>query len=444
MKKFTFILLLLSGFLFASNSKTLESKVDTYLAAYQKAGTFQGSVLIAQKGKILFMKGYGFANEEFQVPNGPQTKFHLASITKPFTATAVLLLREKGLLRLDDTLAKYIPDYPKGDKILIEHLMGHKSGIPNVNSFPDYDQKALSHHDLPEIISWYKDKPLEFEPGSKYSYSNSNYNLLAYIIEKVSGKDYGTFLRENIFSPLEMNATDHDGDPKKIIRNLASGYIPVGTSGIQNAPFLDWSIKTGNGSVYSTILDMYKWDRALYGNRILPQVVLQEMFDKGYGWFSEERFGHKRIYYNGRSPGFNSSFDRFINDDLCIIVLANNYSAVVGSISRDLSAMMFGQPYEIPEEIKPVQISASALQRLAGKYEFGEDFYVPGAFEIRVIDQKLFIVREHFQNPLITLSETRFFSRDYWASIEFTKDKNGKINGLVYRDHQEFHAKRLE
>jgi len=196
------------------------------------------------------------ANYELAVPNRSDTRFHIASISKSFTAAAILMLQERGQLHMQDTLAKFIPDYPQGDKITLHHLLTHTSGIPNVNNLPTYSEKSLLCLNLTQIIPLFEDKPLEFQPGARFRYSNSNYNLLAFIIEKASGKDYGKFLEENIFRPLGMNATGNDDGSNALIPNRASGYVPVGMQDVENTPFLNWSIKTGNGSLYSTVEDL--------------------------------------------------------------------------------------------------------------------------------------------------------------------------------------------
>jgi CubicO group peptidase (beta-lactamase class C family) len=226
-------------------TKSIEAEVDAYVKPYLEMGGFSGSILIAKGGKILLKKGYGMANYELGVPNTPDTKFHIASVSKPFTAAAVMLLQERGLLSVSDPLTKFISDYPKGDKITVHHLLTHTSGIPNVNNYPDYDAKSKFPQTPASLVEMFKNKPLIMQPGDQYNYSNSNYNLLAYIIEKVSGKSYGEFLKENIFQPLAMKDTGHDGQAETLLKNRASGYVPVGVSGFENAPYLDWTSKTG-------------------------------------------------------------------------------------------------------------------------------------------------------------------------------------------------------
>src|SRR5262245_16058949 len=252
----------------AQNPSAIDAKVDAYIKPFVDIKGFNGSILIARQGKVLVSKGYGMANYEFDVPNTPQTKFHIASISKSITAAAILLLEERGLLSVNDALSKYIPDYPNGQAITIHHLLIHTSGIPNVNGFPDYDAKSKFPQTLDSVIQMFKNSPLLFKPGERYNYSNSEYNLLAFIIEKVSGRTFSDFLKVNIFDPLGMQDTAPDSGPGPIVRNLAAGYSPAGLDELENSSFLDWSIKTGNGSLYSTTEDLYKWDRALYTEKI--------------------------------------------------------------------------------------------------------------------------------------------------------------------------------
>ncbi|MFH1940981.1 MAG: serine hydrolase domain-containing protein [bacterium] len=428
----------------------IEAKVDAYVKPYIDAGGFGGSILIARGDKILLSKGYGMANVEFSVPNSPKTKFQIASLSKTFTASAIMMLQERGGLSINDPLSKFIPDYPNGNQITIHHLLTHTSGIPNVNDFPDYDQKSRFPQSLEQIIEMFKQKPLEFQPGEKYSYSNSNYNLLAYVIEKVSGMSYGTFLKKCIFEPLDMKDTGHHGDASAIVAHLASGYQPSGAWGIEKSPYLDWSMKTGNGSLYSTVEDLYKWDRSLYTETILSKRSLDKMFKEhlegvGYGWFVGKRFGKRITRYNGRSPGYTSYLERYIDDDACIIVLSNNYAPVPHIIINDLAAILFGEKYSVPEEVRPVSLDPNTMSAYIGRYRFGSDFYRPNAV-VSVIgeeDHISFAWTETYKTPLRPLSETTFLDRTFWATILFQKNSNGEVTGLIWRDSRDYAANKI-
>lgn len=431
-------------------ARDTETKVDEYIKPYIDAGGFSGAILMAKAGKVLLSKGYGMANYELGVLNTSKTKFQVASISKTFTAAAILILEERGKLKLTDTLSSFISDYPNGNKITIHHLLTHTSGIPNVNDFPDYEQKSKSHHTLTEIIAMFKGIPLEFNPGDKYMYSNSNYNLLAFIIEKASGMSYAEFLKRNIFDPLEMRDTGHNDRPESLLKNRASGYVPAGASGIENAPYLDWSIKAGNGSLYSTVEDLYKWDRTFSTEKILKKENLKKIFSEqakgiGYPWFLGKRLNRRVAYYNGRSPGFTSYLDRYLDDDACIIILSNNYAPVPHLMIKDLASILFGEKYEVPAELKPVKLEPKVLDGLNGRYQFGPDYYRPNAV-VNIESQGDYLLMkwsETFSSPLMPLSPTKFLNRNFWAIIIFKKDERGKLTGLIWRDTSDYPAKKL-
>lgn len=428
------------------NDKKLEAAIDGYLRPYALGNNFVGAVLIAQKGQVLLKKAYGQANYELNAANTPETRFHIASVSKPFTSAAILLLQERGLLKTSDPLAKFVPDYPNGDEITLRHLLTHTSGIPNINNFPDYDEWAKTRHTVAELVAKFKDKPLEFQPGEKYQYSNSNYNLLAYIIEKVSGESYGDFLQRNIFVPLGMSRTGHDGNASTMISDRASGYQPVGLDDLENAPFLDWSNKTGNGSLYSTLDDLYKFDRALYSDRLLSKASRDEMFAdaKGihYGWATGEQDGHKLISINGRSPGFNATLLRFVNDDACIIVLSNSYSSVSQTVvAPDLARILFGRPPGSPLKVEPLNLKKA--ENYLGRYQFGADYFRPNSVVTLEREGNHLVMRweSGLSAALIPTGEDEFIERAFWGSITFPKDQ-APATQLTYKLLGSFTAKR--
>jgi len=430
-----------------------ERRIDAYVLPYVQSNNFSGGILIAKGDKILLRKGYGMANYELGVPNTPQTKFHVASVSKSFTAAAIILLEQHGLLETTDPLSAYVPDYPEGQRITIHHLLVHTSGIPNVNSFPDYDAKSRFPHTLEEIISWFKDKPLEFMPGERYHYSNSNYNLLAFVIEKVSGRAYGEFLRANIFDPLGMKDTAHDGDPAAIILGRAHGYMPAGAQDLENAPPLVWSIKTGNGSIYTTVDDLYKWDRSLYGNKLLNEASRRKIFtdygsDVGYGWFIRQ--GERRsVAISGRAPGFSASLERFIDDDVCVVVTSNVYSSVTQSMADDIAALTFGETRAARVPATPVKVEPAILTSYEGRYRFGADFvFNPNIVsEVQRKGEWLILISGGGGGAsyLIPQSESRFIDRLYGGTVSFVKDARGKTTHLIWSfGENHYKAARIE
>ena len=419
----------------------IEMKVDAYVQPYLEMKAFSGSILIARGGEILLAKGYGLANYELDVPNTPRTKFHLASISKTFTSAAVMILEERGSLTVQDRLAKYIPDFPDGDKITIHHLLVHTSGIPNINDFPEYGDWSRLPQTTAGLVEKLKNRPLNFEPGARYDYSNSNYNGLAYIIEKASGRSYGEFLKETIFDPLGMRDTAHDGRAAALVVNAASGYTPAGYEDLEKAPYLDWTIKTGNGSIYSTVEDLYKWDRALYTEKILSRASLDKTFTQhvdeavGYGWFIGRRLNRRCIRMSGRSPGFQGEIHRYIDDDVCVIVLGNNYSGAASFMINDLAAIAFGEPYERFAVNKDLKIEPPVLASYMGFYQGGEDFFVPNA-SLTVEEREEHLAMRWSLGGLswlVPMTESQFYDRTFGGRVTFIKNERGEISHLIYR-----------
>lgn len=227
---------------------------------------FMGAVLVALGSDILLDKGYGYADLEWNVPNSPKTKFRLGSITKQFTAAAILLLEERGKLNVNDQVKKYMPDAPTAwDKIMIFNLLTHTSGLPDFTDFPDHASLEPFPTTPGQLVSRFRGKPLGFQPGQKESYSNSGYVLLGYLIEKISGETYSRFLQENIFKPLGMNDSGYDSN-FAIIPDRASGYVS-GPNGLANAGYINMTTPFAAGGLYSTTEDLLRWEQGLFGER---------------------------------------------------------------------------------------------------------------------------------------------------------------------------------
>lgn len=332
--------------------------IDNYMKIYTDKGWFSGSILVAKKGEIIISKGYGMADYELSVPNTPKTRFHLGSVTKQFTAMAVMQLQERGLLSVNDPLSKYIPDYPNGKKITLHHLLTHTSGIPDyINDDETFADIYKLYHSVDQIVDRFKNKPLEFQPGTKYDYSNSGYVLLCYIIEKISGKDYGTFLKENIFNPLNMKDTGYD-DLKPIIKNRASGYS-VASGKLINAEYFDRSNLQGADGLYSTVEDLYIWDRALYTQKLVSKDTLNKIFIPyppaniyGYGWTTDK----VEMSHFGRMDGFYTCISRNTANDTAVIILSNIQQAPVKAIYMDLNSVLSGKIDIKPEDSTKVDM----------------------------------------------------------------------------------------
>ena len=413
-----------------------KAKMNRYVKAFVEQGLFSGSVLVAKGGKILLCKGYGMADYENDIPNTLQTKFNLASVTKQFTAAAIMILQQKGLLSVEDPISKYIPGYPHGDEITIHDLLSHTSGIPEYFNFIGDYSVANMPPSLNEIIELFKNEPLEFTPGERHEYSNSNYILLSFIIEKVSQKSLAQFMQENIFQQLNMVGTGFDYDPTD--EKFAVGYVAEDEN-FNRVDYVDMSFAYGDGNLISTVEDLYLWDRALYTEKLFSKELLNKMFtsikdDYGYGWVVSEAFGRKHIWHNGAIDGFHAMISRFVDDDVCIIVLSNLdiSSSRVEEMSNGLAAIIFGEKYELPQKAKKrlaIQIDPAIYDQYVGHYkELKEDIISKVTKE----DNNLFVQRAGGSKiQLYPESETEFFLKIIDVQISFVKDKHGKVTKLI-------------
>ena len=331
-----FIIFLALNFLFSFVSLS-GLTFDQQIHGYLSDKNFQGAVLIAKEGKILFSQGFGLANVEHQISNATHTVYRLGSITKQFTAVAILQLQEQGLLNVNDPISKFFPIYPQEDKISIHHLLTHTSGIPSITEFPNLSQ-IQRHPSTPmQVMTYFQDLPLEFSPGTECKYSDSGYIILGAIVEAVSHCSYEEYLREHFFKPLNMQSTYFDHN-QVIIPHRASGYA-VKQDSLVNAEFIEMSFPHGAGSLASTVEDLYLWDRALKEGKLLsPEsntllftvhaASIKNQMSYGYGFFIDVDKG--TIGHMGSIEGFRAALYRYLDDDLTVIVLANreNISAV--------------------------------------------------------------------------------------------------------------------
>jgi CubicO group peptidase (beta-lactamase class C family) len=324
----------------AQNPITLSAELDALMQKNYQAGVFDCSVLVARNGQVIFSQGYGFADRYKKIPNTPQTKFRLGCITKQFTAMAILLLQAQGKLNVQDKLCEYIPNCPELFKqITLQHLMSMSSGAPNTTrwSFPGEQM-------LPKNASLY------FQPGTHFLYGDVGFNLLGRVIETVSGQSYASFLKQNIFEPLQMANTGYD-DLQQV--DLAKGYATAqGDIALQplNGLFAE-------GRLYSTVEDLYRWDQALYTDKLLPQLALRAMFTAqvpvpdgkyyggqgwsyGYGWFiapDKPRY----VLHGGMYPGYRTEFRRYLDDDVTIILLCNQEAVALHLTAEAIAEKLF-------------------------------------------------------------------------------------------------------
>ncbi len=446
MKKLFFFLITIS-FHVISFSQSLSEKLSQYFEAAQKAEIFNGSVMVAKGGNVLINKGFGFKNADAKTLNDSNTIYQIGSVTKQFTSTIILKLAEQGKLSLNDKLSKYFPDLPYAKEITIENLLTHTSGIYNYTndtSFMQHDvEKAVSQQ---KIISMFKDKPLEFTPGSKFSYSNSGYMLLGYIIEKVTGKKYEKVVRENIFNPLGMTNSGFDFTHLNNT-NRATGYDVIpGTASVKSM-IVDSSVSFAAGAVYSTSRDMYKWNQSLLTEKILKKASLENAFKPrlskyGLGLAIDTIEGKRIITHNGGIHGFLSHNTIIPADSISITILSNAGSANMGQIQKDVFSILYNKPYKLPEVHKAIAVNAAVLQQYAGEYELSPAFIititlVDGSLKAQATGQPQF--------DLFAESENRFFLKVVDAQVEFVKNGKGEVDKLIlHQNGQHLPGKKIK
>jgi CubicO group peptidase (beta-lactamase class C family) len=356
------LVFILLAFRIDSHAQDKISKIDALVKTYYDYKQFTGSVLVAEGGKVIYKKGFGLANREWNIPNRPDTKFRLGSITKQFTSMLILLLVEQGKVDLEGKLSDYLPYYRKdtGSRITIHHLLTHSSGIPSYTSIPNFfEDISRDPYPVKEFVEKYCSGDLEFEPGSKFLYNNSGYFLLGAIIEEITGKTYEEVLKEKIFDPLGMKDSGYDRhDP--IIPNRATGYS-IAFDGCLNAPYLDMSLPYAAGSLYSTVEDLYVWDQALYTEKLLSAKTKELLFTPhiqgyGYGWGirekslpeSEEKL--TSIAHGGGINGFNTWIERIVEGRHLIVLLNNTPRARLNQLSDAIIRILYDKPYDLPKK----------------------------------------------------------------------------------------------
>ena len=397
-----FLIIVLSFFPCFMAAQDLTARADALLSAYHKNDQFTGTVLIAKNGKVIFEKGYGQANRNSHQVNNAFTEYRIGSVSKPFTATLILKLQEKGFLSIKDPLSKYLPDYPNGDSVLLENLLNHTSGIKSISSMKQYYAEWIGEKtDLPKTISRFKNEAFHFSPGKKYEYSNSNYILLSYVAELAAGSSFESLLDHYILKPLKLEHTGLDKNDR-ISAQKALGYQASPETDYAPARFNDMSIMMGAGSMYSTARDLFAFDRALDGDRLISAESGKQMYavhknNYGLGWEIDSAKGKLRISHSGSIDGFLSNFIRFPEQDVCIVFLSNYFNSKGPQISKALISIVFDEPYEMPLERKFVAIPVDELKMYSGAYQMEkgpalEVFIEDGKLKGRLEQQQAFVM----------------------------------------------------
>jgi D-alanyl-D-alanine carboxypeptidase len=417
----------------------LAAYADQALAAAYPADQPGAAAIVVQDGKVVLRKGYGMANLELARAMEPEMVFELGSITKQFTAASILLLQERGKLRVEDDITKYLADYPThGQTITIENLLTHTSGIPSYTGLPEWFPRMREDLKPADLIAMFKDKPLEFNPGERWAYDNSGYFLLGAIIEKVSGESYEQFVEEEVFKRLGMTHSRY-GHPEEVIPLRASGYSKD-DSGFHNASFISMTQPYAAGSLMSTVDDLAIWDRALAGETLLTKASLDRMFTAyhlksgasthyGYGMEVFDFVGRRILQHGGGINGFRTQLIRVPEEHLFVAILSNSEGSELSpeEVSLRIVAKALGHALE---EIKTIPLDPKILDDYPGVYRFDEQ-------TTRVVTRegaKLFALR-HGGGTRQELSATApddFLYPDRTTRIHFQRDAQGKVTGADF------------
>lgn len=412
-------------------------KLDEVMQAAVRADDFSGVVLVSRHDSILLAKGYGWRDYQHKVPHDTNSVFQIGSVTKQFTATVILWLQEHHQLSVEDKLSTYFPQYAYADKITIKNLLTHSSGIPGFDDAYFLEHQVTVHFSQNDFWDIIRDKALDFDPGTEFHYSNSNYMLLGYIIEKVAGKPYEQMVREVIFNKAGMTHSGFD------FAHLKSPYRSVGYDSLNErvqipARIEDSSASFAAGAIYTTAGDLYRWNLALYTDKIVSQAALQEAFtphlgNYGYGWFIDSMPGHRYMAHNGGIFGFETTFKRFPADHACIIVLCNELPGLHEYIMSVNQILYGGQGYYIPR--KATSIAPDSLSQYTGHYQLtGKSF----TGDISLKNGVLWLTWSG-DRPYEIFAERKdgFFFKSFNCQLEFKRNANGRISGFTAHTSQQ-------
>jgi CubicO group peptidase (beta-lactamase class C family) len=409
------------------------AKLDELLSTWASQYKFNGSALVSHKGKILLDKGYGLRDAVDKTPNDPNGIYQIGSITKQFTATVILKLQEEKKLNVTDKLSKYFPGYPKGDSITIEHLLTHTSGIYSYTNDPAFMQNEVTKPSNREkMMALFKDKPLNFSPGTQWDYSNSAYMLLGYIIEDVAKMPYEKAVRRYIFTPLGMTHSGFDFTHLSN-REKATGYFRLTKEKIEPAPIVDSSVSYSAGAIYSSTGDLYKWHQSLQHNSVIKKASREKaqtpfLNKYGYGWAIDTVAGKKTVGHGGGIHGFNTNMVSIQDDNTCVILLANAANPNLDRITKDLFAILYDMPYELPKEKSAITVPEEILKQYIGVFDVTAQLIIT----VTVEDGKLMGKPEgQEQLELRPEKEDVFFVSEVEAEVRFTRNDKKEVTGLT-------------
>ncbi len=412
----------------ASNAQDLGKRIDSLIEKAVKINRFNGSVLVCKAGKIVYEKAYGYQDADKHILNTSNTIYQIGSTTKEFTAAVILKLAEKGKLSLEDKLSKYFPYYKRGNEITIKHLLTHTSGIYEILRNHTAFNENTKPRSIKKTLSYFIDKPLDFDPGTQYSYCNSGYILLGLIIEKVTGKPYQIVVRNFILKPLKMEHTGFDfAGLKKSYK--AMGYTKYTQKIKEESVPWDSTATFSAGSLYSTVGDLYLWHKGLLNYKVYSKASLETattpyLAGYGLGCWIDTLYQKKIVSHGGNILGFTGYFGRIQEDDACVIILNNIFNHQIETIGLSIFAILYNKPYSYFDEIK---ITQEELEKFVGEYEVNASYKV----KITRTGDQLFIQRNDLPGvELFAYKANTFFQKDDDIRVSF-QNENGVINKII-------------
>jgi len=422
MKKGILTLFVILYTILATNAQEYGKKIDSLIQKAVQLNRFNGTVLVSKKGKIVYEKAYGYQNVEKNIRNTSNTIYQIGSTTKEFTAAVILKLIENHQLSLDDKLSNYFPDFIRGNEITIKHLLTHTSGIYEILRDPNAFNGGTQPRSKEQMLSFFINKPLDFDPGTQYSYCNSGYMLLGLIIEKVTGKSYEQVVKDFILKPLGMKHTGFDfvglQSPDKAV-----GYSKYTNTIKEAAVPWDSTATYSAGSLYSTVEDLYRWHNGLLNYKVYNKSSLEKAttpFLEGYGlgcWI-DMIYDKKVVSHGGNIFGFTGYFGRIQEEDVSIIILNNIFNRQIESIGLSILAILYDKPYSYFDEIK---LLPDTLEKYVGEYEVSTDY------KVKIIRKAnhLFIQRNNGAAiEIFAYKENTFFQKDDDIRISFKSEKD--------------------
>lgn len=414
-------------------AQDISAKLDSIVIAYANLGKFNGSILVAKRDTILLNKGYGLRDASNHSLNNENTVYQIGSVTKQFTTAIIQKLQEEKKISVNDKVSKFFPDFPRGDSITVEQLMLHTSGIYSYTNDRNFMSTEVSKPQTREkMMALFKDKPLEFSPGSRWQYSNSAYSLLGYIIEKVTKKPWETVMREYIFKPVKMTNSGFDFTNLKRPEK-ATGYFVLNDVDTVKSPIVDSSVAYSAGSIYSTTGDLYRWHKALQHYSILSKPLQEKAYTPvknkyGYGWNIDSIEGKRKVAHSGGIHGFTSNFTRIPDDDLVLILLSNNSSPALYEITNKMLDAIYKKPYDLPRVRKAITLPEEKLKEYLGTYEINPELQL----ELSIKDGNLW-AQPTGQSPATVFAEKEdlFFVKSPDVQLKFKRNEKNEITGFT-------------